>query len=433
MRYVIRYNGPLAGLLEPYFAAKSLHEVHPREALQYSQSQSGVLDKSMNGADLTSLSVQQFLQILFSAVPHSLEFGEIVGWSRLFLGELGRRGDVNALIAVSNYIFKSLSLDVSGLPVLLADRTLRIFQELHYWANIEIHTIQTKDLEYYRVPITLDAALETLDIGGAGGTVALTIFNERYLENFVIWLDLYLRSDPHGKHLVVLAIGQSFAAKVLTICREKGAKTVNVVEWDPPFPLSVSGNGANLSFLWYIKVHVTANLVGRGVRVVYSDLDAYWMKDFFSTWEGIRAATPADFLLSPTHDMPPTAVVRWTFAPCAGFFCVEPTSAAKEFLRDWRRMTEIMYDDQIALSELLFRCSVVWNTTDTPYVCLTGKIMSASGQLTSFAVLHPATAKRVGAADPKTIGDATIWHSRWVMNPDQHKEVVQTLVDRFGE
>lgn len=429
MRYVIRYNGQLAGLMEPHFAAKSLHEVLPQEALCYSQLQNGVPDRSMNGADVTSLSVQQFLQILFSAIPHSLEFGQIVGWSRLFLGQLGRRGDVNALIAVSNYIFKSLCLNVSGLPVLLADRTLRIFQDLHYWANIEIHAIRTKDVEYYRVPITLDAALQTLDICSIGGTVAFTFFNERYLGNFVIWLDLYRRSDPHGKHLVVLAIGQSFAAKVLTVCREKGANSVNVVEWDPPFPLSVSGNGSNLSFLWYIKIHVMAILVGRGLRVVYSDLDAYWMKNFFSTWKGIQAASPADLLLSATHDMPPTAVVRWTFAPCAGFFCVEPTPGAKQFLNDWRRMTEIMYDDQIALSELLFRCSVGWNTTDTLYVCLTGKIMNTSGQLTSFAVLHPATAKRVGEADPGTIGDATIWHPRWVMNPDQHRDVVQTLVD----
>jgi hypothetical protein len=433
MHYVIRYNGPLAGLLESHFADKSLHEVHPREALQSSQSQSGVPDTSMGGADVAALSVQQFLQILFSAVPHSLEFGGIIGWSRLFLGELGRRGDVNALIAVSNYIFKSLCLNVSGLPVLLADRTLRVFQELHYWANIEIHNIRTKDLEYYRVPITLDAALETLELDSAGDTVAFTFFNERYLENFVIWLDLYRRNDPHGKHLMVLAIGQSFATKVSAICRQKGANSVNVVEWDPPFPLSVSGNGSDLSFLWYIKVHVASNLVGRGLRVVYSDLDAYWMKDFFSTWEGIRATTPADLLLSPTHDMPPTAVVRWSFAPCAGFFCVEPTHGAKEFLRDWRRMTEIMYDDQIALSELLFRCSVVWNMIDTSNICLTGNTMSASGQPTSFAVLRPATAKRVGVADPRTIGGATIWHPRWVMNPDQHKEVVQSLVGGLGE
>jgi Nucleotide-diphospho-sugar transferase len=356
-----------------------------------------------------------------------MDFGGIVGLSKLFLQEVARRGDVQSLVGLSNYIFKCLCLDVHGLPVLVSERTLRACQELHYWANMEIHDIRTRDLQYYRIPITLDGALAGLTIDRTDHAVVFTFLTENYLENLAIWLDMYQRSDPPGEHLIIMAIGKSVSAKILDVCRQKGMNLTKVFEWNPPCEISVAGNGMDLAFLWYVKMHVVANLVGRGLRVAYSDLDAYWIKDFFSLWQDIHASTNADLVISPTFDMPSTAILHWTFAPCAGFFSVEPTQRAKEFLGEWRRMTEVMYDDQIGLSELLFRGGIVWRVVECPGVSLIGDAMMKSGRIATLAIHDPEIVKRVGVADPESIGNATIWHPRWVMNPAQHIEAIGFL------
>jgi len=338
-----------------------------------------------------------------------------------------RREDVLSLVGITNYIFKSLCLNVDGLPMLVAERTLRACQELHYWANVEIHKIRTRNLEYYRIPITLDGAMSSLSIDRTNKAVVLTFLTENYLENLVIWLDMYQRHDPRGAHLIIAAIGKSVSVKVLDICKQRGATLTKVFEWDPPCKVTTSGNGMDLAFLWYVKVHMVSYLVRHGLRVVYSDLDAYWIKNFFNLWDAVRESTKADLVLSPTFDMPATAILHWTFAPCAGFFCVEPTPNAQEFLGEWRRMTEVMFDDQIGLSELLFRSGIVWRTAEEADVSLIANAMMRSGRTATLAVLDPNTAKRIGVADPQSIGTATIWHPRWVMNPAQHIEAIRQL------
>ncbi len=282
-------------------------------------------------------------------------------------------------------------------------------------------------MQYYRVPITLDAALSDFAIDQTNHPVVFTFLTENYLDNLAFWLDMYKRHDSRGEHLIVMVVGNSASSRVFDLCCQKDADMTRVFEWNPPCKMTAAGNGMDLAFLWYVKVHVVSNFIRRGLRVVYSDLDAYWIKNFFDLWHDIRNSTNVDLIISPTFDMPSTAILNWTFAPCAGFFSVEPTAKAMELLGEWRRMTEVMYDDQIGLAELLFRKGIEWHLTEGSSVLLTGDAVMSSGRTASLAVLNPAVAKRVGNADPESIGDATIWHPRWIMNPAQHVAAISLL------
>jgi hypothetical protein len=202
-----------------------------------------------------------------------------------------------------------------------------------------------------------------------------------------------------------------------------------VLQFDPPTKLGVCGNGNDLNFLWYVKVHVVNALVQRGVRVVYSDLDAYWIKDYFALREWVNAETSPDVIVSVTYDMPRCAVVEQSFTPCAGFFSVEPTRGGKAFMAAWRRLTEVMFDDQIGLAELLFRNGVSWQPVRSHLVGADTTIMTEQGAPAHIVALDDQIARRVGLPDPDSIGDATIWHPRWVMAPDQHKGVIQRVAE----
>jgi len=404
-----------------------LWDVKPLDAISFSASKAVGCDAQFSSNDVGSLSVRDFLKVVISALPRCGDFGRIVGFARTFFRHVADRGEVGNLIDMTNYIFKSVALSQSEFEPLLAERALRLCRELHYWANINLHGLRSKSSGYRDLPEALDAALWRLSFTNAPGDVAFVFLTAKYLENFGSWLDLYQRYDRNGAKLLVLAIGDGFEAPIGEWLAARGADAARVVEFQPPKQLGVCGNGNYLNFLWYVKVHAVDALVQRGVRVVYSDLDAYWIKDYWALRDWVNAESSADAILSVTYDMPRCAVVEQSFTPCAGFFSAEPTRGGKAFMAAWRHLTEVMFDDQIGLAELLFRSGASWSPVRSHLVGADMTVTTAPGTPAKIVALDAKIARRVGLPDPATIGDSTIWHPRWVMAPDQHKEVIQRL------
>jgi hypothetical protein len=151
------------------------------------------------------------------------------------------------------------------------------------------------------------------------------------------------------------------------------------------------------------------------------------MKSYFELRDRLNQETKADMVLSPTYDMPRSAVLYWAFTPCAGFFSIEPSPGGKALAQEWLRMTKIMFDDQIAIAELVYRKGGAWDLSAVEGVDVRQSITTLQGGVAEVIVLSPTAARRVGAPDPSTIGGATIWHPRWVIDPEQHGALMASL------
>lgn len=430
--YTIRYNSDVSKELKPFFAVDDLWNARPHDALRATVAATLVCNATMTSTDAKNIDRATFLQILFSALPRAWQLGSIIGFSRAYLRALSEKGNSRELLQITNYIFKSLSLETKDMDALVVDRALRISRELHYWANIELHAIRSKDQTYYSVPQALDATIDHYfdndsSFINSSNDVVFTFLTSKYLDNFRIWLDLYRRHDILGRHLLVVAIGDGLSEPINRLLHALGMNCATVMLFKPPTKLSAGGNGTNLNFLWYVKIHMAARLVQRDIRVIYSDLDAYWIKDYFDVRKRVSLETHADIVVSITHDMPRSAVLDWTFTPCAGFFSVEPTSAGKSFMSEWLRMTEVMFDDQIALAQLLQRYNIDWAHSDVCDLTAISQMTTPNGVGVVVAALSSEIARRAGHADPETIGNATIWHPRWVLAPHQHSKLINSL------
>ncbi len=427
--YVIQYNMAVKDALAPFFEARHMWDVRPHQALKFSAATPGAADATLSSRDVKSLDVKEYLQVLFSAVPRDAELGNIVGVSRAFFTHLRERGELESLVHLTNYIFKNLSLSTETLAPLLADRSWRLSRELHYWANQHIYTLRSPHPDYRQLPETLDRALNTPRAAELPRDLVFIFLTSAYLANLEYWLDLYQRHDARADRLCILLIGDDFEEPMEAWLTRRGASGAHILRYNPPMKLGVCGNGTNLDFLWYIKIHVVKFLLERGSRVIYSDLDAYWVKNYFAVRAAVTDEARPDIIVSVTYDMPRSVVADQGFTCCAGFFSVDPTEGGKAILESWCRMTEVMFDDQIAFAELLTRNGAAWQPLRSDYVGATTEVLSTEGVSTRIALLDPAIARRVGLPDPATIGGSTIWHPRWVMAPDQHKYAIRLVAE----
>lgn len=427
IEYVIQYNSAVKDALGRFFAVRHMWDVRPYDAVKFSAADKAGCDATLSSDSVKDLAVREFLQILFSALPRNGEYGNIVGFSRAFFTQMGEKGDYASLVDLTNYVFKSLALSNEQLAPLLAERTLRLSHELHFWANQKIHALRSVEPSYRQLPESLDLVLSGPLMRKLPRDLVFIFLTSAYVANLEYWLDLYQRHDARAQRLVVLVIGDDFAEPMEGWLARRGADGAHVLNYSPPMKLGACGNGTNLDFLWYVKVHVVKFLLELGSRVVYSDLDAYWIKNYFVVRDAVVEATGADVIVSVTYDMPRCAVSDQGFTPCAGFFSADPTAGAKAILADWCRMTEIMFDDQIALAEFLFRHAASWQPWHSAFVGATCDVLTDQRVPARIAVLDGAVARRVGLPDPSTIGGSTIWHPRWVMAPDQHKNAIHLV------
>lgn len=427
IEYVIQYNLAVKDALARFFEVPHMWDVRPFEAVKFSAADKAGCDATVSSDGLKEMPVREFLQILFSALPRNGEYGNIVGFARMFFTQLGELGDYASLVDLTNYIFKSLALSNEKLEPLLAERTLRLMRELHFWANREIHALRSAEANYRLLPESLDRAFSGASVRELPRDLVFIFLTSAYMANLEYWLDLYQRHDATAERLFVLVIGDDFAEPMEGWLARRGATGAHVLNYNPPMKLGACGNGTNLDFLWYVKIHVVKFFLELGSRVVYSDLDAYWIKNYFSVRDAVIGDTGADVIVSMTYDMPRCAVIDQGFTPCAGFFSADPTAGGKAILADWCKMTEIMFDDQIALAEFLFRHAAAWQPCHSALAAAIVDVLTDQRVPARIAALDGAVARRVGLPDPSTIGSSTIWHPRWVMAPDQHKDAIHLV------
>lgn len=96
--------------------------------------------------------------------------------------------------------------------------------------------------------------------------------------------------------------------------------------------------------LWVRRLEAVKEVLERGVPVVVSDVDAFWLSDPRPFLGGT-----SDFLFSIDHGL---GRGDKNFALCCGFYRVLPTRRAKRVLAEWIRVTREVGDDQVAANRL---------------------------------------------------------------------------------
>ncbi len=427
MEHFVRYNFDVSERLEPFFAVDKFWSVDPRGALSDSNKNNHRCDKTTGSSVVGSLDTKSFLKILFSVLPREDNIANIVGWSCSYLVKLAEQGDWVGLVDLTNYVFKSLMISPPELPVILSERVIRVMHELHYQANCEIWKIRHSSANYYDFSDLIDNHLNELNLRQIPKVITFVFLTEKYYDNFLIWLDLYLRFDPSGGKLLILAIGDGLSTRINAALSERSSTNGTVLNFVSSRKFGACGNGTDLWFLWYLKIHVVAGLVKRGISVIYSDLDAYWLKNYYTMRDNFINSSKVDIIFSPTGDMPRSAVLEWGFTPCAGFFSVEATPGGVSLMHEWQRMTEIMFDDQISAAELFFRNSIIWRQTDIPGGFLESTLSCGGGTEASLLVLSPSVARRLNDPSTESFAEMTIWHPRWVINSQRQKEILANL------
>lgn len=130
--------------------------------------------------------------------------------------------------------------------------------------------------------------------------------------------------------------------------------------------------------IWTLRVKMLADVVGAGIAVTLSDLDAIWMKDAHPYMQS------AD-LVASRGSFPPWASELWGAAACMGL--IRFNVGSKHFVRTYF-LREVIDkgDDQIALNLALNKLRVVWGANLT-YVGSTSLVTGETSTGLKIAML----------------------------------------------
>lgn len=387
----------------------------------------GLIDFATEHLDTAGL-----VGVLLSTLIIGNDATTAVSFASPHLRKMAEHGDASGLADLTNYIFKPLAIhQVMTDDLGLRDRVVAAFHRLHRIANDALFRVASPSRHYGAVRAELTAALDRADVP-SDSAVHFTFLTEEYIDNFRTWIRAYAKSGALG-HLVVLVIGPGFEADVAREIAAAQVATVSLVRWQPQSKPTVCGNGLNLNFLWFVKVFMVNHLVSRGNNVVYSDLDSYWLKDFPLLQQSMEESGVGCVFMQ-TGDLPIYGVQKWGFTPCAGFFGIRGGGSVATFVGNWLRMTEVMFDDQIGLFELLDEESGEWQPSgqailDHLYVDRSGGYLDGK-----VAVLRKDVALRSAAVDPAAavrelsgLAGCAVWHPRWAVAGDMHADVLRIL------
>jgi hypothetical protein len=171
-----------------------------------------------------------------------------------------------------------------------------------------------------------------------------TAVDRRYLRIFSLWLEKFERSG----YLPCLRVA-TFDAESEQFVRERGISHVAIDERirDP-------------RQLFVARLTEIASLIGSGRKVIHSDADAFWLDPDLPAL--IRE--DCDLQISVGHGIPKSALDKWGFTLCCGFFIVQDSPAMERFLATWIDKSSRLEDDQIALNDLLLEHDLRWGSDD---------------------------------------------------------------------
>jgi hypothetical protein len=173
-------------------------------------------------------------------------------------------------------------------------------------------------------------------------TIVATVLNAKYAPLFELWQPRFAAVTDARVELVVACLDDEAVAAVRRL--DTRARTVDVAP-----------TGHDVAAARLAKVHTVLRLVreeAAGARrpVVYSDVDAFWLKSPLSRLRRIKEP------LAFSRDGVATAAgfdATRGFALCAGFFVARPTEGAAAWLDAWRHKGRGgRSSDQVAANEL---------------------------------------------------------------------------------
>jgi hypothetical protein len=173
-------------------------------------------------------------------------------------------------------------------------------------------------------------------------TIVATVLNAKYVPLFELWHPRFAAATDATTELVVACLDDEAVAAVRRV--DTRART-----------LEATGGAHDVAAARLAKVHTVLRLVreeAAGARrpVIYSDVDAFWLKSPISRLRRIDAA------LAFSRDGVATAAGfdgKRGFALCAGFFVARPTDEATAWLDAWRlKGRGGRKSDQVAANEL---------------------------------------------------------------------------------
>jgi hypothetical protein len=109
--------------------------------------------------------------------------------------------------------------------------------------------------------------------------------------------------------------------------------------------------------LWVARAALFSELAQAGVDFVHSDADAIWLRPPIEETFSLGV----DIAFSSGTVWPPTALARWGFVVCCGFFLARASAATAAFFSEVSERAQICGDDQVAVNEALIAAGLVWD------------------------------------------------------------------------
>lgn len=131
------------------------------------------------------------------------------------------------------------------------------------------------------------------------------------------------------------------------------ARTMDIPYWYLPifgFQKSVR------RLIWTETLKVRRNLLAAGVNYLHSDADAIWLKDVRP--EVFSEGT--DFVTSIAKGVPKTALDRWGFVMCLGFYFCRSNSRTRGVYDRYIALSDALGHDQNGLNQLFLDAGFNW-------------------------------------------------------------------------
>ena len=173
------------------------------------------------------------------------------------------------------------------------------------------------------------------------GYVVFTIVNRRFLGMFDLWFRYYaetgIRCPVH-----VVAVGPAACAEMQARAARGQPLVVHPLE---PGPRRVTVR----------RLHVLKALLDRGLDVVSTDLDAFWLSK--RTLELADRRFDVQMSVTP-YAWPPEATAAWGFSLCCGFSIIHSNASTRRLMDLW--IAKSVRSDQKAFNHILLEHGTQW-------------------------------------------------------------------------
>jgi len=129
--------------------------------------------------------------------------------------------------------------------------------------------------------------------------------------------------------------------------------------------------------LWKKRIDVFIEVIGAGIDVVHSDIDAVWLRDPVAEFFRDRKF---DVIASQGTNWPEDVHKRWGFVLCCGLVCFRATSSCRAMLEAVRQDLTATGDDQISMNRMMMADAIQWEIESPYYMSHRGEPVLCSEQ-----------------------------------------------------